>query len=92
MPTSITNGRRFYNATKSSTATRFPGQSFNINYASGSVYGTVWQDVLWVDGNEGSIGVTGNPIECAQNVGGAFASLPAGELRFCRTSVCYECS
>lgn len=46
-------------------------------YAAGSAYGNVWSDTIWIDGNGGSIGVGYNPIECADNVGGAFASLPA---------------
>lgn len=77
MPSSATAGHRIYNATNSTTSTRYLGQSFDIAYAAGTVYGTVWEDTLWVDGSDGSIGVTGNPVECAQNIGGAFSSLPA---------------
>jgi hypothetical protein len=77
MAASIRKNHRYYNATSSTTAGQFPGQSFNINYASGAAYGTVWFDTVWVDGSDGSIGVTGNPVECAQNVGGALPSLPA---------------
>lgn len=46
-----------------------------MNYASGSAYGVVWEDDVWIDGNGVGIGVLGNPIECAQNVGGD--TLPA---------------
>jgi hypothetical protein len=46
-----------------------------VNYASGSVYGVVWGDNVWIDGNGVSIGVIDNPVECAQNVGGD--TLPA---------------
>lgn len=77
MPTSLTAGHTIYTATDSSTSERFSGQSFNLQYLSGTAYGTVWTDSLYVDGTEGTIGVTGNPIECADNIGGAFASLPA---------------
>lgn len=77
MPASVRNNHRYYNATNSSTATIYPGQTFSVAYASGSAHGNVWQDVVWIDGLDGSIGVTGNPIECAQNVGGALTVLPA---------------
>jgi len=66
-----------YNATPSTTSEQYTGQSFNIAYASGTVYGNVWLDNMSVSGNEGTILVEGNPIECAQNVGGAFSTLPA---------------
>lgn len=74
MPTSITSGRNIYVGTTSSTAVNSKTQSFNVNYASGSAYGVVWEDTVWIDGGV-SIGVTGNPVECAQNVGGD--TLPA---------------
>ena len=70
----------YYDARKSSSAVQTAGQSFNLGYASGSVYGNVWADTVTV-GNEGDGGalikVGGNPIECAQNVGGSLPQLPA---------------
>lgn len=77
MSSSVIKNHRIYNATNSTSAARYTGQSFNIAYASGSVYGTVWQDTVWIDGSDGSIGVSGNPVECAQNIGGAFSTLTA---------------
>ncbi|CAG8973816.1 hypothetical protein HYALB_00005561 [Hymenoscyphus albidus] len=68
MPETITQGRRIYNASNSHASARWPGQSFNIPYASGSAYGLVYQDTVWADGLE--FGLTGTPVECAQDVGG----------------------
>jgi len=73
MPISLTLGHSIYNATSSTSSQKFPGQSFIIDYSSGSVYGVVWLDDLWID----SLGVIGNPIEAADNLGGAFSTLPA---------------
>ncbi|KAG9231764.1 aspartic peptidase domain-containing protein [Amylocarpus encephaloides] len=67
MPQTLTNGRNVYNATKSSESDRLTGQSFNVNYAQGSAYGVVWQDTVTVNGE---YSIQGNPVECAQNVGG----------------------
>lgn len=67
MSETITKGRKIYNATLSSESSRWNGQSFNVPYASGSAYGLVWQDTVWADGD---IGIIGNPVECAQDVGG----------------------
>jgi hypothetical protein len=75
MPTTLTAGRNIYDGTKSSTSVPARTQSFKVNYASGSVYGVVWGDNVWIDGNGVSIGVIDNPVECAQNVGGD--TLPA---------------
>ncbi|KAH8597914.1 aspartic peptidase domain-containing protein [Bisporella sp. PMI_857] len=80
MPRSLLQNHRasgYYNASLSSTAVQFTGQSFNIGYASGSVYGNVWLDTVYVDGDGVQIGVGDQPVECAQNVGGSFSSLPA---------------
>ena len=80
MPRSLLQSHRasgYYNASLSSTAVQFTGQSFNIGYASGSVYGNVWLDTVYVDGDGVQIGVGDQPVECAQNVGGSFSSLPA---------------
>jgi hypothetical protein len=77
MPSTVLGSHARYNATISTTSQPFTGQSFNIAYASGSVYGNVWLDDVSISGNEGTILITGNPIECAQVVGGAFSSLPA---------------
>jgi hypothetical protein len=72
MPAYILAGRNYYNSSKSSSSAQWPGQSFGANYGSGSTYGLVWQDTIWIDG----IGVAGNPIECTQNVAPFFAGLP----------------
>ena len=75
MPTTLTSGRNIYVGTDSSSSVPSRTQSFNVNYASGSAYGVVWEDDVFIDGNGIVIGVLGNPIECAQNVGGD--TLPA---------------
>lgn len=68
VPLTLTAGHTIYNATTSTSSIHFSGQSFNVAYAAGTAYGTVWSDTLWIDGNGGSIGVGYNPIECADNV------------------------
>ncbi|TVY80436.1 hypothetical protein LSUE1_G006009 [Lachnellula suecica] len=76
MPKALTSGRNIYVGTNSSSSAATRTQSFSVNYASGSAYGVVWNDDVWIDGNGGvSIGVLDNPVECAQNVGGV--TLPA---------------
>ncbi len=64
--------RKYYNGSGSSEASLFEDQTWGATYSVGSTYGIVWQDIVWVD----NIGVSGNPIECAQNVSPWFASLP----------------
>ena len=61
-----------YNGTKSSESARWQGQSFNVAYSSGNAYGLVWQDTVTVNGE---YPIVGNPVECAQNIGGT--NLPA---------------
>lgn len=73
MPNTLTAGHTIYNATDSTSSWHDSGQSFDIAYGAGGVYGTVWSDTLWID----TIGVGNNPIECADNIAGDFASLPA---------------
>lgn len=73
MPNTLRAGHTVYNATSSTSSLHFPGQSFDVAYAAGTAYGTVFSDTVWID----TISVGYNPIECADNVGGDFASLPA---------------
>jgi Eukaryotic aspartyl protease len=61
--------RIYYNASNSSSASQWSGQSFGVSYGLGSTYGLIWQDTVWVD----DIGVAGNPVECVQNVADFFA-------------------
>ena len=81
MPSSLLAYHRYggyYNASNSTSARQFVGQSFNIGYASGSVYGNVYLDTIFVESDDGTrIGVAGEPIECAQNLSPSFVSLPA---------------
>lgn len=72
MPVSMLRDRKYYNGSGSSEASLFEDQTWGATYSVGSTYGIVWQDIVWVD----NIGVSGNPIECAQNVSPWFASLP----------------
>ena len=60
---SLRAGHSFYNATNSTSSGTFSPQSFDVSYAFGNAYGVVYQDTVWIDG----IGVSGNPIECADN-------------------------
>jgi hypothetical protein len=79
MPTTLTSGRNIYDGTNSSSSAPSRTQSFDVNYASGSsAYGVVWEDTVWIDGNSVPIGVAGNPVECAQNVGGDTLSALSG--------------
>ncbi|KUJ22953.1 acid protease, partial [Mollisia scopiformis] len=75
MPDTQTSGRNYYNGSNSSTATRWQGQSFGVDYSAGSLHGLVWQDAVWVD----NIGVGGNPIECAQDVAPFFLNLEGAD-------------
>ncbi|RDL36595.1 Acid protease [Venustampulla echinocandica] len=75
MPGTLTAGRNIYNGSNSTSSGRWDGQSFNINYQQGNAYGLVWQDTVVLEGDGGQLGVAGNPIECAQNIGGTH--LPA---------------
>jgi len=59
-----------YNTTLSTTAEPFD-QTFNSAYSSGSAEGVVWLDTLSIDAGDGTLVITGNPIECAVNLGGA---------------------
>jgi hypothetical protein len=72
MPAYMLQNRAYYNASNSTTAEKWEGQSFGAAYGAGSTYGLVWQDTVYVDG----ILVSGNPIECAQNLGQFFVDLP----------------
>jgi hypothetical protein len=67
MPQTLTAGRNVYNGTKSTESARWNGQSFNVAYSRGSAYGLVWQDTVTVNGE---YPIVGNPVECAQNLGG----------------------
>jgi hypothetical protein len=58
VPNTFTTGHTIYNATNSTSSLDFPGQSFNVAYAAGSAYGTVWSYTIWID----TIGVGYNPI------------------------------
>jgi len=59
-----------YNTTLSTTAEPFD-QTFSIGYSSGSADGVVWLDTLSIDAGDGTLVITGNPIECAVDLGGA---------------------
>lgn len=59
MPTSLLRTHRFggyYTASNSTSAAQYVGQSFNIGYASGSVYGNVWLETVFVNSADGNIG------------------------------------
>jgi len=58
-----------YNTTLSTTAEPFD-QTFGVSYATGSADGVVWLDTLSIDAGDGSLVITGNPIECAVDLGG----------------------
>ncbi|KAH8684826.1 aspartic peptidase domain-containing protein [Tricladium varicosporioides] len=74
MPQTLTTGRNIYWGTNSSSSYFWQGQSYYAAYASGSSYGLVYQDTVTIDAPGGKFTVEGNPVECAQNVGGT--SLP----------------
>jgi len=59
MPTSLLRTHRpfgYYNASNSTSSVQFSGQSFNIGYASGSVYGNMWLETVFVNSDYGNIG------------------------------------
>ncbi|KAN0119867.1 acid protease [Hyaloscypha variabilis] len=70
LPAYMLENRIYYNGSNSTSASQWSGQSFGVSYGLGSTYGLVWQDTVWVD----SIGVSGNPIECIQNIAEFFVS------------------
>ena len=71
MPTTESSGHTIYSPAKSSTAEIFTGQTFDIEYGSGSVSGNVYYDVLGI-GPQTTI--SGYPMEAALSVGSAYVS------------------
>jgi len=60
MPTSLLRNHRpfgYYNASTSTSAAQYTGQSFEVGYASGSVYGKMWLETVFVNSDrDGNIG------------------------------------
>lgn len=78
MSPEVLGSRARYNTSISTTAQLFTGQSFSAAYGSGYVSGVVWLDDVLISGDDGTVlVVTGNPIECAQIVGGSVSTLSA---------------
>lgn len=68
-------GIREYNATQSSTAILFDGQTFNVGYGSGSATGVVYLDEFSINASDFTLGIGNNPIECEISVEGQLSTI-----------------